>query len=143
MKKLWVISGGIFDQQKVEAKLKDLEKTLAQENFWKDKNLVKKTVKQKKKFEENLKSYQKSLSDINNLKDLYSLASYEKNSEIIDDCNTQINEIQKSIKDNEIKCFIWWKRWLRHLSRDTCGRWWNRKSRLGSDAQKNVCKVVW
>ena len=106
MKKLWVISGGIFDQQKVEAKLKDLEKTLAQENFWKDKNLVKKTVKQKKKFEDILKSYQKSLSDINNLKDLYSLASYEKNSEIIDDCNTQINEIQKSIKDNEIKCFL-------------------------------------
>ena len=98
MKKLWVISGGIFDQQKVEAKLKDLEKTLAQENFWKDKNLVKKTVKQKKKFEDILKSYQKSLSDINNLKDLYSLASYEKNSEIIDDCNTQINEIQKSIR---------------------------------------------
>ena len=106
MKKLWVISGGIFDQQKVEARLKDLEKTLAQENFWKDKNLVKKTVKQKKKFEDILKSYQKSLSDINNLKDLYSLASYEKNSEIIDDCNTQINEIQKSIKDNEIKCFL-------------------------------------
>ena len=37
---------------------------------------------------------------------MYSLASYEKNSEIIDDCNTQINEIQKSIKDNEIKCFL-------------------------------------
>ncbi len=37
---------------------------------------------------------------------MYSLASYEKNSEIIDDCNTQINKIQKSIKDNEIKCFL-------------------------------------
>ena len=48
LKKLWVISGGIFDQQKVEAKLKDLEKTLAQENFWKDKNLVKKKLNKKK-----------------------------------------------------------------------------------------------
>ena len=76
MKKLWVISGGIFDQQKVEARLKDLEKTLAQENFWKDKNLVKKTVKQKKKFEDILKSYQKSLSDINNNK-LISINSYD------------------------------------------------------------------
>ena len=40
--------GGIFDKNKVKSKLNELEKTLIQENFWKNKSLVKKTIKQKK-----------------------------------------------------------------------------------------------
>ena len=39
---------GIFDKNKVELKLKEIEKSLLKENFWKDKNTVKKTVKLKK-----------------------------------------------------------------------------------------------
>ena len=39
---------GIFDKNKIELKLKDLEEINQKENFWKDKQLVKKTVKQKK-----------------------------------------------------------------------------------------------
>ena len=63
-------SGGIFDKHDIEAKLKELEKTLLKENFWKDKELVKKTVKQKKIFEEIIVSYEDSISEIKNLKEL-------------------------------------------------------------------------
>lgn len=77
-----------------------------QENFWKDKELVKKTVKQKKVFEDILNSYQNSNSDFNNLKDLYALAVEEKNDEIINDCNQKIEQIDKDIKKSEIKCFL-------------------------------------
>ena len=38
---------GIFDKNQVEKKLKEIDITLQQENFWKDKK-VKKIVKQKK-----------------------------------------------------------------------------------------------
>ena len=41
-------------------KIKELEKISLKENFWKDKNLVKKTVKQKKIFEDILISYKKN-----------------------------------------------------------------------------------
>ena len=44
----------------VENKIKELEKASLKENFWKDKNLVKKTVKQKKIFEDVLNSYKNS-----------------------------------------------------------------------------------
>ena len=57
MKNLWIISGGIFDNNKIEIKLKELEQISLKENFWKDKELVKKTVKQKKIFENILNSY--------------------------------------------------------------------------------------
>ena len=38
---------GIFDSEDVENKIKELEKISLKKNFWKDKSLVKKTVKQK------------------------------------------------------------------------------------------------
>ena len=70
----------------IENKITELEQISLKENFWKDKTLVKKTVKQKKIFENILNSYQKSLNDLSNLKDLYFLASQEKDEETIHDC---------------------------------------------------------
>ena len=83
-----------------------MEQISLKENFWKDKNLVKKTVKQKKIYEEILHSYQKSLTDLKNLKDLYSLAFKEKDEETIQDCKKKIEEISREIKKNEINCFL-------------------------------------
>ena len=55
---------GIFDNENIENKIKELEKISLKENFWKNKDLVKKTVKQKKIFEEILNSYKKSFADL-------------------------------------------------------------------------------
>ena len=74
-------------------------------NFWKDKQLVKKTVKTKN-FEDILNSYQRSSNDILNIKDLFHLASQEKNNEIIEDCNLKIGEIYNQIKKVEVTCFL-------------------------------------
>ena len=100
------ILGGIFDKNNVKSKLEDLEKTSQKENFWKDKDLVKKTIRQKKIYLEILNSYQNSLKDLANLKDLFLLANQEKNFEIIDDCILKIGEIYTNIKKNEINCFL-------------------------------------
>ena len=43
---------------------------------------------------------------MNNLKDLYSLASQEKDEELINDCFNKIKEILREIKKNEINCFL-------------------------------------
>ena len=101
-----IISGGIFDKHNIQTKLKELEEITLQENFWKNKELVKKTVKQKKIFEDILNSYKKSLSEINNLKDLYNLAAQEKDDEMIQDCNIKIDQIHKDIKKSEVNCFL-------------------------------------
>ena len=77
-----------------------------QENFWKDKELVKKTIKQKKIFENILDSYRKSLDELNSTKDLFILATQEKDEEIIQDCNIKIQEILEDIKQNQINCFL-------------------------------------
>ena len=56
----------------------------------KDKNLAKKTVKQKKIYEDILFSYQNSSKEIKNLKELYKLASNENDEEIKDECNKKM-----------------------------------------------------
>ena len=83
-----------------------MEKTLIQENFWKNKSLVKKTIKQKKIYEDILNSYNNSFSELNNLNDLFNLASQEKDKDTIEDCILKINEIFEIIKKNEINCFL-------------------------------------
>ena len=97
---------GIFDKNKSKIKLNELEKTLIQENFWKNKSLVKKTIKQKKIYEDILNSYNNSFSELNNLNDLFNLASQEKDKDTIEDCILKINEIFEIIKKNEINCFL-------------------------------------
>ena len=95
---------GIFDKENIETKLKELEQISVKENFWKDKKLVKKTLKQKI-FEDIFNSYKKSLQDLNNLKDLHSLASKEKDEATIIDCNKKIEQILSEVKKSEINCF--------------------------------------
>ena len=92
MKKLWIISGGNFENNNIALKLQEIEKTLLNQNFWKDKTKVKKTVKEKKIYEDILNSYKKSFNEKNNLKDLYSLALEEKNEDILQDCDDKINQ---------------------------------------------------
>jgi peptide chain release factor 2 len=101
-----IILGGIFDKQNIETKLKELEKTLLQKNFWKDKNLVKKTTKQKKIFEDILNSYKKSSTELLDIKDLFNLANQEKDEETIQDCIIKIEQVFKELKKNEVNCFL-------------------------------------
>jgi len=106
LKNLWIISGGIFENNDIALKLQDIEKTLLNQNFWKDKVKVKKTVKEKKTYEDILNSSQSFFHEINNLKDLYNLALEEKNDEILQDCDVKINQLLKTSKKIEINCFL-------------------------------------
>ena len=100
------MSGGIFDREDIQNKLKELEQLASKKNFWKDQNLVKKTTKQKKFFEDLLNSYNFQLKELTNIKDLYELACEEKDEDIIGDCNRKISQICSEIKKNEINCFL-------------------------------------
>ena len=97
-KNLLIILGGIFERENIEKKLKEFEVISSKENFWKDKNLVKKTVKQKKIFEDIFNTYKRSIKELDNLNDLYLLASEEKDDETIQDCSKKIVQILKEVK---------------------------------------------
>ena len=53
-----------------------------------------------------MNSYKNSFQEINNLKDLYNLASEEKNEEILVDCDNKVNQLLRESKKIEINCFL-------------------------------------
>ena len=53
-----------------------------------------------------MNSYKSAFQEINNLKDLYNLASEEKNDEILLDCDNKINQLLRASKKIEISCFL-------------------------------------
>ena len=68
--------------------------------------MVKKTLKKKNFYENILKSYQKLFQELENIKDLFELATLEKDEETIQDCNKKISKILSEIKKNETNCFL-------------------------------------
>ena len=68
--------------------------------------MVKKTLKKKNFYENILKSYQKLFQELENIKDLFELATLEKDEETIQDCNNKISKILSEIKKNETNCFL-------------------------------------
>jgi peptide chain release factor 2 len=99
-------SGGIFEKNKITFKLDELNKVASRDNFWKDKAKVKKVVKQKKLYTDIISSFEDSEKEIRNIKDIYKLGLEENDNEIINDCLEKVENIQKQIKINEVKCFL-------------------------------------
>tara|TARA_S200000501_G_scaffold355563_1_gene377382 strand:+ start:472 stop:1449 length:978 start_codon:yes stop_codon:yes gene_type:complete len=75
-------------------------------NFWQDKKISTKIIKEKKLFEELINSYNFSIKRLQDLEDLYQLASDEKNETIQKEIFQDIKDLNLLVKKNEIKCFL-------------------------------------
>ena len=102
----WVIYGGIFDSEKAEDKILELDSEIAKENFWKDKNRSQRIIKQKNSIENILNFFKETQKNLDNLRDLFKLALEENDNETISDCTKKISHILNGIKEFEIKCFL-------------------------------------
>ena len=75
-------------------------------NFWQDKSLSQKIIKEKKLHEDLINSYEDSSKSLSDLDELNNLALEEKNDLIIKETLEAINKLKTSVKKNEIKCFL-------------------------------------
>ena len=75
-------------------------------NFWQDKDLSKKILKEKKYYEELINSYEKCLINMRDIEDLHKLSLEEKNHQVQQETILNIKNLLKIIKKNEIKCFL-------------------------------------
>jgi len=100
------IFGGIFDENNIEIKIKDLDKKILEKNFWKDKNSAQKIVKEKSFFEDIFKNFNFTNIEIKNLEDLFDLAEKENDTQVIKDCEKKISLLLNQIKKAEVKCFL-------------------------------------
>ena len=75
-------------------------------NFWQDKAVSQKVIKEKKLFEDLVVSYENSIKKLRDLDDLNNLAVEENNITILKEVLTNIKELLDIVKKNEIKCFL-------------------------------------
>ena len=62
-------------------------------NFWKNKKIVKKTVAEKNFYEEIILSFNNSVNEVKNLKELYELSKQEKDEELLNDCDNKLEKL--------------------------------------------------
>ena len=75
-------------------------------NFWQNKTVSKKIIKEKKFFEELIESHNNSIKGLTDLNDLHKLAEEEGNSNVSNEVFKSIKELRSSVKKNEIRCFL-------------------------------------
>ncbi len=75
-------------------------------NFWQNKSESQKVIKEKKLYEDLIKSYTSSVASLNDLNELYLLAFEEKNQSILDEVLSNLKKLLLAAKKNEIKCFL-------------------------------------
>ena len=75
-------------------------------DFWQDKNLSRKIIKEKKLFEDLINSYEDSKNRLNDFNELYELAVEENNQNLKDEIYQNLKDLRILAKKNEIKCFL-------------------------------------
>ena len=75
-------------------------------NFWEDKQLAEKYLKEKKFFEDLVNNYEISINHFKEIIDLYDLALEENNEIVLKESENNLIKLYKNIKREEIKCFL-------------------------------------
>jgi len=79
---------------------------MLESNFWHNKSLAQKVIKEKKLHENLINSYEESIKKISELDDLYQLAKDENNKSIINETIESVKDLKIKTKKNETKCFL-------------------------------------
>jgi len=98
--------GGIFEENKIKDKIQTFDNKITQEDFWKDKSSAQKILKEKKFFDNIFNDFDFTVSELENLEQLFELASKESDTEVIKDCEKKINLLINQIKKIEVSCFL-------------------------------------
>ena len=79
---------------------------MLENNFWQNKSISQKIIKEKKLYEDLINSYENTSVSLTDLDELNNLATEEKNQSIIKEVLESIIKLKKTAKENETKCFL-------------------------------------
>jgi len=79
---------------------------MLESDFWQNKSISQKIIKEKKLYEDLINSYKNTSVSLTDLDELNNLAIEEKNQSIIKEVLESIIKLKKTAKQNETKCFL-------------------------------------
>ncbi|MDA9723610.1 peptide chain release factor 2 [Candidatus Pelagibacter sp.] len=95
-----------FETQNIESKRNKLNNLIEDSKFWEDRKKAEKILKEKKNYDSLLDSHKKSESEIEELYDIFKLASDENDKQLINEILDKFLILKKNLKKLEIKCFL-------------------------------------
>ena len=95
-----------FEKHGIESKLVEINKLILNSDFWENKSNSEKILKEKKMYDELVNSYKNSFQKCNEILEFYNLAKEENNIELVKESIINLKELNKKVKQNEIKCFL-------------------------------------
>ena len=98
--------GGIFDKNKIKEKIQVFDKKIANKNFWQDKIIAQKILKEKNFFGNIINNFLFTMNELENMEQLIELASKENDVVVIKDCEKKITQLLNQIKKTEVSCFL-------------------------------------
>ena len=101
-----IILGGIFEKNDIKNKISTFNKQVLNENFWKDKTTAQKILKEKKFLENISDNFALTFNELENLEELFLLASKENDSSVLEDCKKKAFLLFNQIKKTEVLCFL-------------------------------------
>ena len=98
--------GGIFDKNDIKGKIQAFDKKITESNFWNNKLLAQKILKEKKFIENIYDNLNSTVNELENLEQLSKLASKENDSVVLKECEEKLNFLHNRIKKTEVECYL-------------------------------------
>ena len=97
----------LFDIEKLNRKLKELQTQTEKEEFWQeDANTTNKVLLELKKIKSKVEKYNKLINEVRNLKELTQLAIEEKEDDVAKDIVNATNELKEEIEKLELETLL-------------------------------------
>ncbi|MDA7713656.1 peptide chain release factor 2 [Candidatus Pelagibacter sp.] len=96
----------MFEKNDIRQKLEKNNAKMLESDFWQNKSISQKIIKEKKLYEALINSYKNTSVSLTDLDELNNLAIEEKNQSIIKEVLESIIKLKKIAKQNETKCFL-------------------------------------
>ncbi len=97
----------LFDIEKLNQKLKELQTQTEKEEFWQeDANTTNKVLLELKKIKSKVEKYNKLINEVRNLKELTQLAIEEKEDDVAKDIVNATNELKEEIEKLELETLL-------------------------------------
>ncbi|MCK7477709.1 MAG: peptide chain release factor 2 [Candidatus Moduliflexus flocculans] len=106
LKKEFNISENVFDVGELELKVKDLEILSTKKDFWDDQENARDILQKKTKLSNSLDQWKRFQGQIQDTENLLSIASEEKDEQVLDDLASELEQLSSDVKLEELKMML-------------------------------------